>query len=134
MAERLVAKYYSFQVTRSIGFISPIFALFVLRDLSFAQYGLLGGLYSMLVILGEVPTGYIGDRYGRRTSLAISIVCSVLSLAGFVVAQSFLPYVLFWILWAFALTFASGKRGRLALRRARSIPRRRRVRPGSRPR
>jgi hypothetical protein len=65
-------------------------------------------LYSALVVLGEVPTGYIGDRYGHRTSLALSAVFTALSLAGFVVAQSFWPYVLFWIFWAFALTFASG--------------------------
>jgi hypothetical protein len=37
MAERLVGKYYLYQATRSIGFISPIFALFVLRDLSFTH-------------------------------------------------------------------------------------------------
>jgi MFS family permease len=108
MAERLVGKYYLYQATRSIGFISPIFALFVLRDLSFTQYGTLSALYSALVVLGEVPTGYIGDRYGHRTSLALSAVFTALSLAGFVVAQSFWPYVLFWIFWAFALTFASG--------------------------
>jgi MFS family permease len=108
MAERLIGKYYLYQATRSIGFISPIFALFVLRDLSFTQYGTLSALYSALVVLGEVPTGYIGDRYGQRTSLALSAVFTALSLAGFVVAQSFWPYVLFWILWAFALTFASG--------------------------
>ncbi|WP_327053215.1 MFS transporter [Halomicrococcus gelatinilyticus] len=108
MADRLIGKYYCFQATRSVGFISPIFTLFVLRDVSFTQYGTLSALSAALVVLGEVPTGYVGDRYGRRTSLALSVVFTVLSLAGFVVAQSYWPYVLFYVLWALALAFASG--------------------------
>ncbi|RBI63430.1 MFS transporter [halophilic archaeon] len=108
MSSRLIGKYYLFQATRSVGFISPIFTLFVLRDVSFTQYGALSALSSTLVVLGEVPTGYVGDRYGRRTSLALSVAFTVLSLLGFVVAQSFWPYVLFYALWALALTFASG--------------------------
>lgn len=108
MANRFIVKYYLYEATRSVGFITPIFALFVLRDLSFAQYGILGGLYSAIVVFGELPTGFIGDRYGHRTSLALSAVFTVLSLAGFVFAQSFWPYVLFWVFWGLAMPFASG--------------------------
>lgn len=108
MVNRFIGKYYLYEATRSIGFITPIFALFVLRDLSFAQYGILGGLYSAIVVFGELPTGYVGDRYGHRTSLALSAVFTVLSLAGFVFVQSFWPYVLFWVFWGLAMPFASG--------------------------
>jgi MFS family permease len=105
---RLVAKYYALQATRSPGFVSPVFALFVLRDVTFAQYGVLSAVLGVVTVASEVPTGYVGDRYGRRASLALSIGCSVVSLLGFVVARGFAPYLLFYVLWGFALAFASG--------------------------
>ncbi|MFC6725979.1 MFS transporter, partial [Halobium palmae] len=104
----LVAKFYALQATRSTGFVSPIFALFVLRDVSFVEYGVLSAVLSIVMVGGELPTGYVGDRYGRRTSLAVSVGCTVVSLLGFVVARGFVPYLAFYVIWAFALTFASG--------------------------
>ncbi|MHB9288690.1 MFS transporter [Halobacteriales archaeon Cl-PHB] len=104
----LVYRYYAFRATVAVGFISPIFTLFVLRDLSFAQFGTLSALYSVLSVVGEVPTGVVGDRFGRRASLTLSVVFSILSLAGFVFAQSFLWYTILFGFWALALTFRSG--------------------------
>ncbi|MFC4358158.1 MFS transporter [Halobium salinum] len=105
---RLVTKFYALQATRSTGFVSPVFALFVLRDVTFAEFGVLSAVLGVVVVGGEVPTGYVGDRYGRKTSLALSVAFTVVSLLGFVVAQGFVPYLLLYVLWAFALTFASG--------------------------
>lgn len=104
----LVRRFYLFQVTRSVGFISPVFALFVLRDVTFTQYGLLSGLYAALVVASEVPTGYVGDRLGRRASMAAGVACTALSLAGFVVADSFAGFAVLYAVWAFATTFNSG--------------------------
>ncbi len=104
----LVYRYYAFRATIAVGFITPIFTLFVLRDLSFAQFGTLSALYSVLSVVGEVPTGYVGDRFGRRASLLLSVTFSILSLAGFVFAQSFLWYTVLFAFWALALTFRSG--------------------------
>jgi len=84
---RLVARYYALQATRPTGFIAPIFALFVLRDVTFPEFGVLSAVLSVASVGGEVPAGYVGDRYGRKGSLALSVVLSVLPLLGFVVAQ-----------------------------------------------
>lgn len=108
VSARFRAKYYGYQATQSVGFVSPIFTLFLLRTLSFTEVGTLGALYSALVVLGEVPTGYVADRLGRRASLALSVVFTVCSLAGFVVSQTFPAYVLFYAFWALARTFVSG--------------------------
>ncbi|WP_435127315.1 MFS transporter [Halobaculum sp. D14] len=105
---RLVRRFYLFQATRSVGFVSPVFALFVLRDLTFVQYGALSSLYAALVVASEVPTGYVGDRWGRRASMAGGVGCTALSLAGFVVADSFAGYAALYAVWAFAATFNSG--------------------------
>jgi MFS family permease len=80
----------------------------VLRDVTFPEFGVLSAVLSVAIVGGEVPAGYVGDRYGRKGSLALSVVLSVLSLLGFVVARGFVPYLLFYVLRALALAFASG--------------------------
>lgn len=104
----LVRRYYLYRATLSVGFITPIFTLFLLQSLTFTQVGALSALYSVLSVVGEVPTGYIGDRLGRRTSLLLSVVFTVGSLAGFIVTEGFVWYMFLYALWALALTFRSG--------------------------
>ncbi|WP_435152663.1 MFS transporter [Haladaptatus sp. DFWS20] len=105
----VVLKYYCYQATLSLGFISPIFTLFLLyRNLDYTQIALLSTLYASLTVVSEVPTGYIGDRIGRRDSLIVSTVCMTASILGFVVARSFLALAVLYVLWTFALVFRSG--------------------------
>ncbi|WP_231184416.1 MFS transporter [Haladaptatus sp. DYF46] len=104
-----IYKYYCYQATVSFGFFSPIFTLFLLyRNLDYTQIALLSTLYTTLTIVGEIPTGYVGDRIGRRDSLVISSVCMTLSILGFVVARSFLALAVLYVLWTLALVFRSG--------------------------
>ncbi|MFB6177465.1 MAG: MFS transporter [Halobaculum sp.] len=104
----IVRRFYVYQATRSVGFVSPIFTLFLLRDLSFTTLGGLSAFYSLLLVAGEVPTGYVGDRFGRRTSMALSAVGNAVSLAGFVLADSVAAYAVLYALWAVGTTMASG--------------------------
>jgi hypothetical protein len=85
-----------------------VFTLFLLRSLTFTQVGLLSALSAAVVVAGEVPTGYVGDRLGRRTSIGLSIGLKALSLAGFVVAETFLAFAVLYLPWAVGMTFASG--------------------------
>ncbi len=104
-----VYKYYCYQATVSFGFFSPIFTLFLLyRNLDYTQIALLSTLYSSLTILGEIPTGYVGDRIGWRNSLIVSSTCMACSILGFVVARSFLALAGLYVLWTLALVFRSG--------------------------
>jgi len=104
----VVRRYYLYRATATVGFVTPVFTVFLLRDLSFAELGSLSALYSALVVLGEVPTGYVGDVLGRRNSLVLAAVFKAASLVGFVVAESYPAYVLLYVLWAAGLTFDSG--------------------------
>ena len=108
MRDAVVTKFYVLQATRSVGFISPVFTLFLLRSLSFTEVGLLSALSAAVVVAGEVPTGYVGDRLGRRASIGLSIGLKAVSLAGFVVAESFAAYAVLYLPWALGMTFASG--------------------------
>nr|WP_090619892.1 MFS transporter [Natrinema salaciae] len=102
-------KYYVFQVTYSVGFIWPIFTLFLRwNDLTYTQIGLLGSVSAVLVVVLEIPTGYIADRVGRRNAIAFGMAAMSLSLAGFVLADALFEFVLLYSLWSVALAFHSG--------------------------
>lgn len=105
----LVLKYYLYQATTTYGFFWPVFTLFHLdRGLSYSQIGLLMSLSAGATVIGEVPTGYIGDRIGRRYSLCIGSLLLAGSLLGFIFAQSFPTFALLWVLWGVGKTFQSG--------------------------
>lgn len=113
MRERLpalvVAKYYAYRATTSFGFFAPVFTLFLLyRDLAYTEIALLSAQHAALTVLGEVPSGYLGDRLGRRTSLVVSAVAMTLSIGGFVVADSFAAFAVLYALWSLSLVFRSG--------------------------
>ncbi|ELZ06347.1 Major Facilitator Superfamily transporter [Natrialba chahannaoensis JCM 10990] len=104
-----ILKYYGYQATDSVGFIWPIFTLFLLwNDLTFAQIGLLSAISAVLVVCLEVPTGYVADRLGRRNALALGMVAMALSIIGFVVADAYWQFVVLYTLWAISIAFQSG--------------------------
>lgn len=105
----IIRRYYVYEITASVGFITPIFTLFLLyRGLSFTEVGTLSAILAVLIVVGEIPTGYVGDRVGRRNSLVLSMCFTALSLAGFVFVTSFLGLAVLYGLWALAMTFSSG--------------------------
>ncbi|MFB6353478.1 MAG: MFS transporter [Halobacteriales archaeon] len=110
--DRLVRRYYAYQATATFGFVTPVFVLFLLlRDLTFAEIATLSALNWAVVTLGEVPTGYVGDRLGRRNSLLLSTALATASLLGFLLARSLLAFAVLYGLWALAIAFRSGAEG-----------------------
>ncbi|WP_435177158.1 MFS transporter [Halorussus sp. AFM4] len=104
-----VLQYYCYQATVSFGFFSPIFTLFLLhRGLDYTAIASLSVLYAVLTVAGELPTGYVGDRLGRRDSLLLSSVFMTLSVLGFAVVGSYLGLAALYVLWTLSLVFRSG--------------------------
>jgi MFS family permease len=104
-----VAKYYLYQAADSVGFIWPVFTLFLLwNDLSYTQIGTLSAISAVLVVVFEVPTGHLADRFGRRNVLSLGMVAMALSTAGFVVAGTFAAFVGLYVLWALSMALQHG--------------------------
>jgi MFS family permease len=104
-----VLKYYLFQAADSVGFIWPVFTLFLLwNDLSYTQIGTLSAISAVLVVVFEMPTGYVADRLGRRNALSLGMVAMALSTAGFVAAETFLAFVGLYVLWALSMALQHG--------------------------
>ncbi|WP_128477064.1 MFS transporter [Halorussus pelagicus] len=104
-----VLKYYCYQATVSFGFFSPIFTLFLLdRGLDYTAIASLSVLYAVLTVVGEIPTGYVGDRLGRRASLLLSSAFMTLSILGFAVVRSYAGLAALYVLWTLSTVFRSG--------------------------
>ncbi|WP_049921086.1 MFS transporter [Halopiger djelfimassiliensis] len=107
--ERLIYKYYLYKASVTFGFFWPIFTLFLLdQGLTYTQITLLNSISAALIVIGEIPTGYVADRIGRRNSMVVSSALYTGAILGFVVARTFPEFVCLWLLWSFAHTFQSG--------------------------
>lgn len=96
-------------MARSFQLVGPIWVLFLTdRGISYTQIGTLDSLFAVVVILAEVPTGYLGDRIGRRNSLLVSTALAAVASYGFAFASSFGPFLVLYAGLAVAQTFRSG--------------------------
>ena len=97
---------YISEFFRWLGFITPIWILFYQsRSLNLADIGFVAsGIYLASVAL-EYPTGIFADRYGRKSSIIVSIILSALALfvevTSHSVAQFFVGALLTGASWAF---------------------------------
>lgn len=105
----LKRRYFVYSLTETQGFIAPVWVLLLLdRGLSFTEIGSLGALYWAVLVLAEIPTGYLGDRVGRRQSLIVAAVMTAAGIASLAFARSVLSFALALTMWAVGATFRSG--------------------------
>ena len=104
-----ILKYYLFKATEAVEFYRPIMYLYLLsQGLSFTHIVILEALYNITTVLGEVPTGYVGDRIGRRNSLLIGSALISFTLIGIALAASFVVFALLFVCWSLGYNFRSG--------------------------
>ncbi|MDS0294011.1 MFS transporter [Halogeometricum luteum] len=104
-----ILHYYIYKSTKAVEFYRPIMYLFFLaQGLSFTQISILEVLYNLTTLFGEIPTGYIGDRVGRRNSLLIGTSLISLTLLGIGLSNSFLPLAGLYVCWSLGYNFRSG--------------------------
>lgn len=96
------------------GFISflvviPIIVPFFQKDgLSLEQVFQLQAIFGAVIILLDVPTGYISDLFGRKKCLIVVGVVNGISFSLLTFAHTFVQYALFEALTAVALSLYSG--------------------------
>ncbi len=110
--DRTVAKYYAFELTRNAHLAGPVWVLFLLsRGVSYTGVGLLDVAFSLTVVLSEVPTGYVGDRIGRRRALLLGTAGSAAGSLLFAAGSSLPTFAVAYVTLALAETFVSGSDG-----------------------
>ena len=104
-----IAKYYAYTATTYASFTAAIWILFVrAQGLSFAEVGALNSIWWAALVLSEVPTGYVGDRLGRRNSMLLGTVVIALMTVGMGLSTTFPEFAVVYGGWAVGQTFRSG--------------------------
>jgi MFS family permease len=88
----------------------PIWVIYLQKErgLSLTQITLLDVPFFLLVVLAEVPTGAIADRFGRRVSLMLGSLMFSIAVFVFGIADNYGVILLSYTAWGLALTFQSG--------------------------
>jgi MFS family permease len=105
---RTLWRYYAYLVTTAYGFYLPVGLLYLQREFGWAVVGLTQGIFAFALLAAEIPTGYLGDRIGRRASLAVGSAISAACLGVFVFLQTPLQYAGLYAVWALGWAFRSG--------------------------
>jgi len=105
---RTLYRYYAYLATTAYGFYLPVGLLYLQREFGWGVVGLTQGVFAFALLAAEIPTGYLGDRIGRRASLAAGNAISAGALAVFVFLQTPAQYVALYAVWAFGWAFRSG--------------------------
>ena len=104
-----VAKYYAYTVTIYASFSAPVWILFVrAQGLDFGQVGLLNAVWWLGLVVAEIPTGYVGDRIGRRNAMLVGTVIIAAMTFGMGLSDGFLELAAVYGGWAVGQTFRSG--------------------------
>ncbi len=108
-SNRNIGLYYAYKSTKAVEFYRPIMYLYFLSlGLDYTGIAVLEGIYNVTTLVSEIPTGYIGDRVGRRNSLLIGTAIITLTLVGIGFAEDFAQLAVLYACWSFGYTFRSG--------------------------
>ncbi len=106
---RPVVGYYAYRVTTSLGLYVPVSVLYVLdQGYGLAFVAQMQAVFSVALLASEVPSGYLGDRLGRRPTLAVGSLLRVAGLVGYVVVDAAVGYLLLKVLFGAGWAFRSG--------------------------
>ncbi|MCK5332275.1 MFS transporter [Candidatus Parcubacteria bacterium] len=102
-------KLYVFQILSGLFFFVPIMVLFWQENgLSITEIMILQSIYSVIIVLLEIPTGYFADVFGRRMSLISASVFVFLALLAYGLGYNFSQFLIAEILFAFSISLISG--------------------------
>ncbi len=101
--------FYAFRLLATSYLFVPIFMLFQAdRGLSFFERLALGGIYSAVIIVVEVPTGVFADRLGRRRSMMWGAIAMAASCMLATRAHGFVEFAIAEALAALSMALVSG--------------------------
>ncbi|MCS7294534.1 MAG: hypothetical protein NZ761_03965, partial [Dehalococcoidia bacterium] len=105
-----VWKFYAFRGLVHFQLWLPIWVVYLTdeRGFSLTQVTALDAPFWVLMVLLEVPTGAVADRWGRKTSLSLGALLYTATIVGFGLATTYWLVLASYLLWAVAWTLFSG--------------------------
>lgn len=93
----------------SFDFFSSIeVAFFLQKSLTASEIYLIYAIFSVLIFLLEIPTGYVGDIIGYKKSIMLGLICGVIGFCGFSLFSSFFGIIISYFFMALMTSFISG--------------------------
>ncbi len=101
--------YFIYYIATQAAFDRGIFILFLLsQGFDSAQVGLLQSILFGAAFLCEIPTGLMGDKYGRKKSVFMGLLAYIGYSFGVISFTGFSVFVGFYALYGFAMSLVSG--------------------------
>lgn len=107
---RNIRVYYLFMASTGFMLFLPVWIIYLIdgRGLSLTEVGVIESFFWLTVIIAEVPTGAIADRFGRRISLALGAIMFAISTVIFAMADGFSLLLGSYLVMGIGMTLYSG--------------------------
>ena len=109
LKDKNICLYLIYQFLFGLYPIIPIMSLYFLaKNLSFGDIGILFAIFSISGFAFEIPTGYLGDKFGRKNSVMVGLL--ILGITSFIwtLLSTTLSFAIFAAVWMLGLAFISG--------------------------
>lgn len=93
---------------QALFFAAVLVPLFIEAGLSVGQTFILESIFALTLMITEIPSGYLSDRWGRRNTLSVGGIFGLLGLMVFAFAQNLLSFAMAEVLLALGVSFFSG--------------------------
>lgn len=104
-----IYKYYLYAAISNFLFFLPIVYIFFQDNgLSLTQIFIIEAIFSVGLVLFEVPTGAVADYFGKKTSLVVGSIIWVVSCVLFSFGSGFYMFTFAYLIWALGAAFLSG--------------------------
>ncbi|WP_254864181.1 MFS transporter [Halovivax gelatinilyticus] len=102
-------RYYAYCLTRNNGLFVPVGILYLQeRGLGLDAVGFTQGAFLVALVAFQLPSGYLSDRLGHRTTLVIGCVVVSLAMACYPLAGSVSTFTALFVAWAFGWACRTG--------------------------
>jgi len=101
--------FYIYRFFKDFAFIYAVYViLFKLKGLSVFEISLLLALWAGFVVILEVPTGALADKWNRKYMLSLGMLSKAIGFGIWLFADGFWLFALGFLLWSIQETFCSG--------------------------
>lgn len=101
--------FYIYRFFKDFAFIYAVYViLFKLSGLSVLDISLLLALWSGFVVVLEVPTGALSDKWNRKYMLILGMLFKSVGFAVWIFANNFITFALGFLFWGMGSSFSSG--------------------------
>ncbi len=106
---RNIWKFYLFDIFAAMLFAVPVIVLFWQNNgLSLTQIMILQSLFAIMMVVLEIPTGYLADIYGRKNILFLSGIAFLIAVSVYSIGFNFMAFLVAELFFAVALSLYSG--------------------------